>query len=57
MPDFSSALNLTWQISAGEAAYINHQFIEKAHPDIFDLFLQVFDKGRMIKQEQKNREE
>src|SRR4030066_1056655 len=31
MPNFSPALTLTWQISASEAAYINHQFIEKEH--------------------------
>ena len=29
MLNFSPGLNLTWQIFAGEAAYINHQFIEK----------------------------
>lgn len=31
MLNFSPGLNLTWQISASEAAYISHQFIEKEH--------------------------
>src|SRR3989338_3955696 len=41
MPNLSHGLNLTWQIAASEAAYTNHQFIEKEH--IFIALCKVSD--------------